>query len=190
MKIDPTTGLLDQGRYVESPNHNVRPDESDITLLVVHCISLPRGEYGGDEVEALFTNRLDPDAHPTFRDLEGLKVSSHIFIRRDGEVVQFVPFHKRAWHAGVSSFEGREGCNDFSIGIELEGTDDSAYESVQYGTLATLSAELMRVYPGITRQRIAGHCDIAPTRKTDPGTGFDWDRFHELLTQSIIGSEE
>jgi AmpD protein len=168
-------------RRVRSPNHDARPAGSPIDLLVVHGISLPPGRFGGPHIERLFTNRLDPDAHPFFAAIADLRVSSHLLVRRDGAVVQFVPCGARAWHAGASEFEGRTRCNDFSIGIELEGTDDAPYTARQYARLAQLARLLMRAYPGITRRRIVGHSDIAPGRKTDPGPSFDWARLRARL---------
>jgi AmpD protein len=160
-------------RVVDSPNQDERPPGSEITLVVLHSISLPPGEYGGDAIERLFTNRLDPDAHPYFREIQGMKVSAHFLIRRDGELVQFVPVERRAWHAGVSSWRGRSRCNDFSVGIELEGTDDTPFEEPQYRRLSTLLGDLCRSVP---LKDIATHSDVAPGRKTDPGARFDWDR--------------
>ena len=176
-----TDGWLAPARRLESPNFDVRPAGSEINLLVVHGISLPPGEYGGGWIDDLFMNRLQTSAHPYFAEIEGLEVSTHVLIRRDGELVQYVNFEERAWHAGRSCFEGIERCNDYSIGIELEGTDDSAYEPVQYARLAILARHLMQVYPGIKEERIVGHSDIAPGRKTDPGTAFDWQHFRQLL---------
>lgn len=152
-----------------------------IDLVVVHNISLPPGEFGGPWIDDLFINRLDPKAHPAFADIAGLRVSAHLLIRRDGELVQYVPFYRRAWHAGVSRYEGRERCNDFSIGIELEGTDTRAFEAVQYERLVQVLGALMAAYPGLSRERIAGHADIAPGRKSDPGPAFDWRHLHALL---------
>lgn len=169
-------GWLVGARHVPSPNYDDRPEGEDVSLVVIHGMSLPPGEYGGAWIDALFTNSLDVNAHPFFAEIEGLKVSSHFLIRRDGELVQYVSLDKRAWHAGHSCFEGRLRCNDFSVGIELEGCDDEPYEEVQYRQLATLLAWLMRRYPAISAQRIVGHCDIAPGRKTDPGEAFDWAR--------------
>jgi len=179
MKLDPN-GRLRGCRFVASPNHDERPAGEAITLLVVHSISLPPGEYGGDAIERLFTNRLDPAAHPYFREIEGLEVSAHFLIRRDGEPVQFVPTTRRAWHAGASSWRGRERCNDFSIGVELEGTDDSPFEPAQYRTLASLIGALRAHYP---LRELAAHSDIAPGRKTDPGPGFDWPRLFAALSR-------
>jgi N-acetyl-anhydromuramoyl-L-alanine amidase len=156
-------------RVIESPNHDERPAGAQVFLAVIHSISLPPGEYGGDAIERLFTNRLDPGAHPYFREIAQLRVSSHYLIRRDGALVQFVPVARRAWHAGVSSWRGRSACNDFSIGIELEGTDSMAFEPAQYEVLAPLLRSL-------SVRAIAAHSDLAPGRKTDPGAGFDWRR--------------
>ncbi|NOX76432.1 MAG: 1,6-anhydro-N-acetylmuramyl-L-alanine amidase AmpD [Gammaproteobacteria bacterium] len=181
MRIDPHSGLLENARQVASPNVDARPLGSVIDLLVIHAISLPAGEFGGPWIDALFCNTLGGNAHPEFADICRLTVSAHVFIRRDGEIVQYVPFGQRAWHAGQSCFEGRERCNDFSIGIELEGCDQQAFEPVQYEQLATLTRALMHRYPGITPARITGHSDIAPGRKTDPGPLFDWAAFRQLL---------
>ncbi|MFA0441161.1 1,6-anhydro-N-acetylmuramyl-L-alanine amidase AmpD [Vibrio sp. 10N.286.49.B1] len=168
-------------RQVPSPHFDERGDEQDISLLVVHNISLPPGQFGGDHIEAFFQGRLDASLHPFFKVIEHVRVSAHCLIRRDGEVVQFVPFTARAWHAGVSSFAGRARCNDYSIGIELEGTDYQAYTEAQYLSLGALSAAIMSRYPNITPQRITGHQYIAPLRKTDPGLVFDWSKFKQLM---------
>ena len=176
-----SSGLYQGARYLASPNCDERADEADITLLVVHGISLPPGRFGGAYIDQLFTNKLEPDEDPYFAEIHELRVSSHLLIRRDGEVVQYVPFDQRAWHAGVSEFSGRERCNDYSIGIELEGTDDTPYEPIQYQRLAEVSREIMLEYPHITKERIVGHCDIAPGRKTDPGPVFDWSHYFDLL---------
>ena len=181
MKIDKITGLLDEARQIVSPNCDDRPDQDDISLIVVHGISLPPGEYGGPWIDALFTNTLDSGAHPYFLEIHQLEVSSHLLIRRDGEIVQYVPFHKRAWHAGKSSYQDRERCNDFSIGIELEGSDDQPYEHPQYMQLANVIRSLCDTYAGLTTRRIAGHSEIAPGRKTDPGPSFDWSKLYRLL---------
>ena len=181
MRIDPDSHLLTDAEYIPSPNMDDRPEGTDINLLVIHSISLPPGEYGGDSIGQLFTNSLPADAHPYFQEIHQLKVSAHILIKRDGSVIQFVPFNKRAWHAGESCYQGNECCNDYSIGIELEGTDTDLFENSQYETLVELVKDLCRHYPSITTQRIAGHSDIAPGRKTDPGSGFDWDKFSSLL---------
>ena len=174
-------GWLTQARRLASPNWDERPPHSQIDLLVIHGVSLPPGEFGGPWIDDLFQNRLDPAAHPYFGPIAHLRVSSHLLIRRDGELIQYVDLTRRAWHAGVSCFAGRERCNDFSIGIELEGTDEIAYEPVQYQVLAVTSRCLMRHFPAITPERIVGHSDIAPGRKTDPGPAFDWALFRQLL---------
>lgn len=161
-------------RRVVSPNQDARPQDESPSLLVIHAISLPPGEFGGPGVEDLFTNRLDPAGHPYFAQIADLRVSAHFFIRRDGELVQFVPCMRRAWHAGASSWRGRERCNDFSLGVELEGTDDQPFTEAQYTTLNRLISDLRGAYPRLVD--IAGHSDIAPGRKTDPGPGFDWGR--------------
>ena len=164
-------GKLKGAMQIPSPNCDARPENTEVCLLIVHSISLPPGEYGGADVTALFTNALDPDRHPYFRGIASLKVSSHIFIRRDGGLIQFVPFMKRAWHAGISSWQGRSRCNDFSIGVELEGTDDSAFTDQQYETLNRLITVLTCRFP---IRNIVGHSDVAPGRKTDPGPHFDY----------------
>ena len=179
MTVDPE-GWSSGCRRVASPNHDERPPGVEIDLLVVHAISLPPGEYGGEAIERLFTNRLDPGAHPYFRDVAPLRVSSHFLVRRDGERVQFVPVSRRAWHAGASSWRGRGRCNDFSLGIELEGGDSAPFESAQYRSLARLVAALRAVLP---LRHAAAHSDIAPGRKTDPGPRFDWPRFFSLLSR-------
>ena len=168
------TGLLASALQIPSPNHDERPVDASIELLVIHNISLPPGEFGGSAIVDLFQNRLDPDAHPYFATIAGLRVSSHLLIRRDGALVQFVPCHRRAWHAGVSCWEGRERCNDFSIGIELEGTDDCAFPVAQYARLIGVAQILQRAYP---LRAAVGHSDIAPGRKTDPGPLFLWPSF-------------
>lgn len=174
-------GWLENARRVPSPHHDCRPDNEAPTLLVVHNISLPPGEFGGPWIDALFTGKIDPDAHPFFAEIAHLRVSAHCLIRRDGEIVQYVPFDKRAWHAGVSRYQGREKCNDFSIGIELEGTDTLAYTDAQYQQLAAVTRLLMKTYPALANH-IAGHNEIAPERKTDPGPAFDWPRFRALVS--------
>ncbi len=181
LAYDPTGGWLTNVQHCPSPNFDERPAGTTIDLLVVHGISLPPGEFGGPHIDAMFCNRLDPQAHPYFEQIVGLKVSAHALIRRNGNITQYVTFDKRAWHAGASNFQGRAACNDFSIGVELEGTDDGPYESAQYRQLAGLARLLMRHWPAITPERITGHCDIAPGRKTDPGPHFDWRRLHRLL---------
>ena len=160
-------------RIVDSPNCDERPAGVEVSLVILHSISLPPGEYGGDSIERLFTNCLDPQAHPYFEEIRGLKVSSHFLIRRDGEVVQFVPVERRAWHAGASAWRGRSRCNDFSIGIELEGTEDDAFTDAQYRALTSLLRKLRTRLP---LRDVAAHSDVAPGRKTDPGARFDWAR--------------
>lgn len=177
--------LLREARQVPSPNCNQRPEGQSIRLLVVHCISLPPGEFGSDCIDRFFQNQLPADEHAFFREIDGLEVSSHLLIRRDGEVVQYVPFDQRAWHAGQSCFEGCENCNDFSIGIELEGAEDTPYEKAQYEVLAGVTRRIMREYPEILEHCIVGHSDIAPGRKTDPGPSFDWDHFKQLLNRNL-----
>jgi AmpD protein len=181
MSID--AGWLDAARHQCSPHQNPRP-ENEVSLLVIHGISLPPGEFGGPWIDDLFMGRLDAEAHPYFALIAGLQVSAHCLIRRDGELVQYVPFSARAWHAGVSSYAGRPACNDFSIGIELEGTDDSAYTPAQYETLVAVTRVLLQHYPDLTLERIVGHSDIAPGRKTDPGVGFDWAYYRQLLASA------
>ncbi len=175
------SGWLIPVRHCLSPNHDERPAGCGIDLLVIHGISLPPGEFGGPWIDALFCNALDPAAHPYFREVAGLRVSAHVLIRRDGEVVQYVPFERRAWHAGQSCFTGRERCNDFSIGIELEGCDYQPYTEVQYTRLAAVTRALLVAYPALNAEHIIGHSDIAPGRKTDPGPSFDWQRYRALL---------
>lgn len=176
-----SNGWLKGVRRVVSPNCNHRPPNTDINLLVIHNISLPPGQYGGDHIERFFTNRLDHSLDPFYKEIEGVEVSSHLLIKRTGEVVQFVSFEERAWHAGLSAFQSRENCNDFSIGIELEGEDDVPYTDAQYEVLVCVTRCLMRAYPGIASDRIVGHQDIAPGRKTDPGAAFDWDGYLGLV---------
>ena len=171
-------GSIRAARQIPSPNCDARPLETAITLLVVHNISLPPGKFGGNAIVRLFTNRLDPAEHPYYRTIAKLRVSAHFLIRRNGALIQFVPCALRAWHAGVSRWRGRPRCNDFSIGIELEGTDELAYESAQYATLARLTRALRRRYPIAD---VVGHQDIAPGRKTDPGRAFDWTRYRRSI---------
>lgn len=177
MRVNSETGLLDGVRFVPSPNFDERPAGATVDLLVVHGISLPPNQFGGPYIEALFTGTLEPTAHPYFMQIAGFRVSAHALIRRDGSVIQFVPFNKRAWHAGQSEFCGRTRCNDFSIGIELEGADHIPYESAQYATLAELTKALSDTFPAIGWNTIVGHSDIAPERKNDPGAIFDWVRY-------------
>ena len=169
---------LNNVRVISSPNCDERPAGCEISLLVIHNISLPPEEFNGDGVVEFFTNRLDSEAHPYYQTLCGLKVSAHFFIRRNGETIQFVPCEKRAWHAGESSWQGRTRCNDFSIGVELEGSDTVPFTDAQYEALAALTRALQKTYP---INDIAGHSDIAPGRKTDPGPCFDWDRYRTAL---------
>ena len=178
--VDVASGLLVEARQVPSPNCDDRPAGMSVDLVVIHGISLPPGKFGGPWIDALFTNTLNPDVHPFFREIQGLRVSSHLLIRRDGEIVQYVPLQRRAWHAGQSVFQGRERCNDFSLGIELEGTDTVPYTERQYQRLAEVIQALQRLYPVLTPSRIVGHCDIAPGRKTDPGAVFNWNRLWEI----------
>lgn len=175
------TGRLSSARWCPSPNYGPRPDGSNISLLVVHSISLPPGQFGGRYIEDFFTNRLNAAEHPYFSTIAQMCVSAHALIRRDGSVVQFVSLLDRAWHAGRSCFEGVDECNDFSIGIELEGADDIPYAPEQYHSLAELSAAICSAWPAVTNNRITGHCDIAPGRKTDPGPAFDWPGFRHAL---------
>lgn len=179
LQID-ADGVASGALQVPSPNCDDRPAGTPVTLLVIHGISLPPGEFGGEAILRFFTNCLDYDAHPFYAGLRGVKVSAHFLIRRDGELVQFVPCGRRAWHAGASSWRGRSGCNDFSVGVELEGADDLPYASEQYAALARLTAALERRYPIAD---LVGHADIAPGRKTDPGPAFDWVRYRALLTR-------
>lgn len=186
LRVNSDSGLIEQARQLASPNCDERPLGCEPELVVIHNISLPPGQFGGPWIDALFTNALDPEAHPYFADIHQLRVSAHMLIRRGGELVQYVPFQQRAWHAGVSSYHGRERCNDFSIGIELEGTDDTPYEPCQYRRLAEVILALELSYPGIDRQHMAGHCDIAPGRKSDPGPAFDWQRLYGELERLAL----
>jgi AmpD protein len=172
---------LPRVRRLPSPNCDERPPAADISLLVIHNISLPPDRFGGPWIDDLFLNRLDYDAHPYFEQLRELRVSAHCCIFRDGRLTQYVPFHRRAWHAGKSQYEGRERCNDFSIGIELEGCDTKPFTQAQYARLARVTRLLLGAYPKLTRSRIVGHSDIAPGRKTDPGSHFDWARYRRDL---------
>jgi N-acetyl-anhydromuramoyl-L-alanine amidase len=178
-------GLLLGIKQVASPNSNQRPDPEDISLLVIHSISLPAGDFSANHVESFFLNKLDISADPTFESIKDLTVSAHLFIRRNGQVVQFVPFHHRAWHAGVSSFEGRSDCNDFSIGIEMEGLPTIEYTEAQYQALAEVTLAIQQSYPKITSDRILGHEHIAPGRKKDPGMTFDWSNYAILIRQNL-----
>ena len=181
MIVDPATGWIVGVRRVFSPNHDERPPGTELGLIVVHGISLPPGEFGNGWIDRLFCNDLPADVHPFFATIQGIEVSSHVLIARDGAVTQYVPFDRRAWHAGRSEYCGRFGCNDFSVGIELEGTDDLPYSSAQYRALGQLIAALRRAYPPLRRAEIVGHNDIAPGRKTDPGPSFDWSELEREL---------
>ncbi|WP_145536418.1 1,6-anhydro-N-acetylmuramyl-L-alanine amidase AmpD [Yersinia alsatica] len=178
MQLD--NGWISGVKRVVSPHFDQRPEGEYPYLLVIHNISLPPGEFGGPYIDQLFTGTLDANAHPYFADIVHLRVSAHCLIRRDGEIIQYVPFDKRAWHAGVSTFAGRERCNDFSIGVELEGTDVLPFTPAQYRSLTEISALLFAHYP-ITAERVTGHSDIAPGRKTDPGPAFDWVLYQQRL---------
>lgn len=179
--IDTRTGIVLAARQVLSPHFDERPAGQAPELIVIHGISLPPNEFGGPWIEQFFCGNLRPDAHPYFREIVALRVSAHLLIRRTGELLQFVPLLQRAWHAGVSSFRGREACNDYSIGIELEGADDVAYDERQYGCLIALTKSLRASWPAIAPDRVVGHSDIAPGRKTDPGLAFDWPRLRNTL---------
>jgi len=174
-------GWLTDVRSCPSPNQGERPTGSEVSLLVIHNISLPPGQFGGGYIEQFFTNELNVDEHSYFAEIAELQVSSHLLIDRQGEVVQFVPLGQRAWHAGDSSFAGCANCNDYSIGIELEGTDTELYSDKQYQRLVQISRELLAAYPALSAERIVGHSDISPGRKTDPGSAFDWPHFFALL---------
>lgn len=179
-------GWLQQAKACPSPNYSQRPADVQVCLLVVHNISLPPDQYGTGWIQAFFCNQLDAEAHPYFASIAQLQVSSHLLIERDGSLTQFVSFDDRAWHAGASWFEGRADCNDFSIGIELEGSDHIAYTEPQYQCLAEVAALLMAQYPELDEKRIVGHEDIAPGRKTDPGPAFDWSHFRALLRSRLL----
>ncbi len=183
LKVDPATALLIGVRQVLSPHFDARPANAVAELIVVHGISLPPAEFGGPWIDRLFTGNLPPDAHPYFKEAAapGRRVSAHVLVRRDGQIVQYVPFSSRAWHAGQSEYRGRPSCNDFSIGIELEGTDVIPYTEAQYAQLSRVVRALLATYPLLSSTHIAGHSDIAPGRKTDPGPAFDWPRFRRLL---------
>ncbi len=178
-------GSVIEARQVASPNFDSRPEDTNIDLLVLHCISLPPAKYGDSHIENFFCNQLDVELDPYFKEIQGLKVSSHLLVRRDGELVQFVNLNDRAWHAGKSLHCGREACNDFSIGIELEGTDVDTFTDKQYETLVAITVSIMNDYPRIVFENIVGHQHIAPDRKTDPGEKFDWDRYHALLSDRM-----
>jgi N-acetyl-anhydromuramoyl-L-alanine amidase len=175
-------GWLKQAEKCKSPHYDQREfcDITEISLLVVHNISLPAKQFGGNYINDLFLGQLDPKAHPSFEDIYQLRVSAHCLIRRDGQIIQYVSFNERAWHAGVSSYQGKQKCNDFSIGIELEGADDIPYTDEQYQQLSQLTLSLISVYP-LIEGNITGHCDIAPGRKTDPGDAFDWQKYQAMI---------
>lgn len=174
LRVHVPTGLLQGVRQVLSPHHDARPDGMTPDLLVIHNISLPPAEFGGPWIEKLFNGQLPPDAHPYFATVHAARVSAHLLVRRDGEIVQFVPLHRRAWHAGASQYQGRSTCNDFSIGIEIEGTDETCFEDAQYDATRQIIHALLEAYPTLSVTRMVGHSDIAPGRKTDPGPAFDW----------------
>ena len=176
LHVDTATGRLRGARQVLSPHQDARPPGQLPELIIVHGISLPPGEFGGPWIDRLFTGSLSPRAHPYFAQIAGLRVSAHLLIDRDGIVTQYVPFQQRAWHAGVSEYQGRPACNDFSIGIELEGADDVPYAPAQYTAVGAVIRALLAAYPSLDRDRIVGHSDVAPGRKTDPGLSFDWAR--------------
>jgi len=178
-------GLLSSARQCPSPNHDQRPEHCEPDLIVIHNISLPPNEYGGDGIDQLFTNRLDKDEHPYYADIHQLRVSSHLLIRREGEVVQYVAFDKRAWHAGVSEFQGRDVCNDFSIGIEMEGSDFEPFTEDQYLALEETLKVLLDTYSNLSAHAITGHEHIAPGRKTDPGPYFEWNRLSKIFNQHL-----
>ncbi|ROR35117.1 1,6-anhydro-N-acetylmuramyl-L-alanine amidase AmpD [Inmirania thermothiophila] len=180
-EVDRASGRVAGARWLPSPNRDARPPGCDVELVVIHAISLPPGQYGGPWIDRLFTNRLDPAAHPYFAAVAHLRVSAHLLIHRDGGLTQYVSLHERAWHAGESAFRGRPRCNDYSVGIELEGPEEGPFEPVQYHTLEAVLAGLRRAWPALTADRIVGHADIAPGRKRDPGAGFDWVRVRRAL---------
>jgi N-acetyl-anhydromuramoyl-L-alanine amidase len=175
LTVNSKTGLIEPANYQPSPHHDDRPTGVAVDMIVIHGISLPPGQFGGGAVEAFFAGKLDVSQDPYFATINHLRVSSHLFIRRTGEIIQFVPFNKRAWHAGESFYQGKSHCNDFSVGIELEGTDEVPYEQAQYQQLCAVVSSLRQAYPAISSDRVVGHADIAPGRKTDPGPVFDWD---------------
>jgi len=187
LQVDLKTGLMRDVRQIASPNHDARPAGVEADLIVVHGISLPPGEFGGPWIDRLFTNSLPADVHPYFAEVGSLRVSSHVVVTRDGAVTQYVGFTERAWHAGRSVYQGREACNDFSVGVELEGTDTLPYEPAQYVALAEVVAALCAAYPGLSPDRLVGHSDIAPGRKTDPGPAFDWPHARRLVVAATYG---
>lgn len=181
MKID--QHWLQDATKVPSPNCDQRPLEDDISLVVIHCISLPPGQFGGTYIDQLFCNQLNAQAHPYFKAIHRLKLSAHVLIKRSGEIIQYVAFNQRAWHAGASHYQGRPDCNDFSLGIELEGIETTAYSAPQYQQLGLLLKALLHCYPKLSAAAIVGHSDIAPGRKTDPGDSFDWAKLHAMLRE-------
>jgi AmpD protein len=183
-QIEASSGVAVGVNFIASPNFDGRGDGVLPELIVVHGISLPPNQFGGEAISQLFTNQLDPKEDPYFEKIKDLRVSSHALIRRDGEVVQYVPFHERAWHAGLSEFDGRSRCNDFSIGIELEGSDQTCYTARQYASLAELIKSLWAAYPSLKAHHVVGHNEIAPGRKTDPGPYFQWDALNRLLEKN------
>ncbi len=183
--VNPVDGLITPARLCRSPNRDDRPADVTLDAIILHGISLPPGQFGGTEIEDLFLNQLDWDTHPYFGEIRGMEVSAHLLIRRDGELVQFVPFTERAWHAGASSFRGRARCNDFSIGIELEGEDETPYDDQQYAVLPKVLQALCSAYPNLSPRELAGHCDVAPGRKSDPGPAFDWLRLYDALGEQL-----
>ena len=182
LQVDLDTGLMRGVRQVASPNCDSRPAGVEADLIVIHGISLPPGEFGGPWIERLFTNTLPAEIHPYFAEVASMRVSSHLVVQRDGALTQYVSFTDRAWHAGQSIYRGREACNDFSVGLELEGTDTLSYEEAQYDALAEVVAALCAAYPRLSADRLVGHSDIAPGRKPDPGPAFDWPRARRLIT--------
>ncbi len=175
---------LTEANKIPSPNYDDRPEDQDISLLVVHCISLPPEQFTGNYIDQLFCNQLNPQHHPYFEQIYQLRVSAHLLIRRDGSINQYVAFNKRAWHAGVSEYKGQQRCNDFAIGVELEGSENQPYTKAQYSKLISVTQCLIQHYPELSSQHIAGHSDIAPGRKTDPGKSFDWKRYLSALSQT------
>ena len=188
LEVDSSSGWMRGVKRLDSPNCDARPAGVDPDLIVVHGISLPPGAYGGPWIDRLFQNDLPADEHPYFAEIQGLRVSTHLLVRRDGLLTQYVSFKDRAWHAGQSQFEGRTACNDFSIGVELEGTDTEPYADVQYPVLANVVAALCQAYASLSPQRVVGHSDIAPGRKTDPGPAFDWLRARRLIALAVARS--
>jgi len=184
LQVDLESGLLRGARQIASPNFDSRPAGVETDLIVVHGISLPPGEFGGPWIDRLFTNTLPPQQHPYFAEVAPLRVSSHLVLDRDGKVTQYVRFTDRAWHAGKSVYKQREACNDYSVGVELEGTDTLPYAAAQYGALAEVVAALCAAYPRLSARRLVGHSDIAPGRKTDPGPAFDWPRARRLIASA------